>query len=119
MAELFGGERVWTYDFDFTATDAKLVALELHELAECARSGARPEVDGAVGRRATALVYALFESDRAGRPVTIAEVESGAVDAYQREIDEQLGLLTTSHQPSAVSSQETQGRLGGSSSSVP
>ena len=32
-AALFGGERVWTYDFEFTATDAKLVALELHELA--------------------------------------------------------------------------------------
>ena len=92
-AALFGGERVWTYDFPFTATDAKLVALELHELAECARTGARAEVDGAVGRRATALVYALFESDRAGRPVTIAEVESGAVDAYQREIDEHLGLV--------------------------
>jgi predicted dehydrogenase len=27
------------------------------------------------------------------RPVTIEEVESGAVDAYQREIDEHLGLM--------------------------
>jgi hypothetical protein len=40
----------------------------------------------------------LFESDGAGRPVTIEEVESGAVDAYQREIDVQLGLL----EPAAV-----------------
>jgi hypothetical protein len=39
------------------------------------------------------LVYALFESDRAGRAVTIEEVESSGVDAYQREIDEHLGLL--------------------------
>ena len=30
----------------------------------------------------------------AGRPVTIEEVESSAVDAYQREIDEQLGLIS-------------------------
>jgi len=55
--------------------------------------GTQPEVSGAVARRDVALVYALFESDRAGRPVTIEEVESGAVDAYQREIDAHLGLL--------------------------
>ncbi len=92
-AELFGGDRVWTYDFDFVTTDRKIVALEYYEFAECIRSGARPEVDGAVAKRAVALVYALFESGVAGRPVTIDEVESGAVDAYQREIDEHLGLL--------------------------
>ena len=92
-ASLFGGERPWTYGFDFAATDRKLIALEQHELAVCVRDGIRPEVDGAVGRRAVALVYALFESQVAGRPVTIAEVEAGAVDAYQREIDEHLGLL--------------------------
>ncbi len=92
-AELFGGERPWTYDFDFAATDRKLVALEYHEFAECIRTGAQPEVDGAVARRAVALVYALFESAVAGRRVTIDEVESGSVDAYQREIDAHHGLL--------------------------
>jgi predicted dehydrogenase len=92
-AELFGDERPWRYSFDFPATDRKLIALEQHELAECARTGARPEVDGAVAKRAVALVYAHFESDAAGRAVTIDEVESGAVDAYQREIDEHLGLV--------------------------
>ncbi len=35
----------------------------------------------------------LFEWSLAGRPVTIAEVETGAVGAYQREIDEYYGLL--------------------------
>jgi predicted dehydrogenase len=91
-ADLFGGDRVWTYDFDFVTTDRKLVALEYYEFAECIRTGARPEVNGAIAKRAVALVYALFESGAAGRPVTIDEVESGAVDAYQREIDEHLGL---------------------------
>ena len=47
----------------------------------------------AAGRRAVALVYALFESQVAGRPVTIAEIEASAIDAYQREIDEYYGLL--------------------------
>jgi predicted dehydrogenase len=92
-AGLFGGERPWTYSFEFPVTDRKLLALEYHELAECVRSGAQPEVTGVVGMRAVALVYALFESDRAGRPVTIEEVESLKVDAYQREIDEHLKIV--------------------------
>ncbi len=91
-AALFGGERPWTYSFEFPVTDRKLLALEYHELAECVRGGGQPEVTGAVGMRAVALVYALFESDHAGRPVTIEEVESSAVDAYQREIDEHLKI---------------------------
>jgi predicted dehydrogenase len=92
-ATLFGGERVWHYNFDFPAIDRKLLALEYYELARCVRSGQQPEVTGAVALRDVALVYALFESDRAGRPVTIEEVEASSVDAYQREIDEHLGLL--------------------------
>jgi predicted dehydrogenase len=92
-AALFGGERPWTYSFDFPTTDRKIIALEYHELASGIRSGTQPEVSGAVGRRAVALVYALFESQQVGRPVTIAEVEAGEVDAYQREIDEHLSLV--------------------------
>jgi predicted dehydrogenase len=42
---------------------------------------------GGMGRRH------LFESSLAGRLVMIAEVETSAVDAYQREIDEYYGLL--------------------------
>jgi hypothetical protein len=49
------------------------------------------------------LVYALFESQIAGRPVTIAEVEAGAVDAYQHEIDQHLGLLAAEHDAGRVS----------------
>jgi predicted dehydrogenase len=92
-AALFGGERVWRYGFDFPTTDRKLLALEYHELAACIRSGTAPEVSGEVARRDVALVYALFESQSARRAVTIAEVESGTVDTYQREIDAHLGLL--------------------------
>jgi len=94
-ATLFRDERPWTYGFDFATTDRKLIALEYHELARCVRTGTRPEVDGEMGKRDVALVYALFESQVAGRPVTIAEVESGTVDAYQREIDEHLGLVSS------------------------
>jgi predicted dehydrogenase len=92
-AQLFGGERVWTYSFPFVEIDAKILATEYHEFAECIQTGRAPEVDGLVGRRDTALVYALFESGKLGRPVTLDEVEAVAVDAYQREIDEYLGLI--------------------------
>ena len=92
-AQLFGGERVWTYNFPFVEIDAKILATEYHEFAECIQTGRAPEVDGLVGRRDTALVYALFESGKLGRPVTLDEIEAVAVDAYQREIDAYLGLI--------------------------
>lgn len=90
---IFGDERPWTYSLDFPTTDRKILALEYAEFATCIRNGIQPEVDGIVGRRAVALVYALFESQFVNRPVTIDEVETTAVDAYQREIDQHLGLL--------------------------
>jgi hypothetical protein len=61
----------------------------------CIREGTRPEVDGERARHDVALDYAIFESHVAGRLVTIAEVELGAVGAYQWEIDEQLGLISS------------------------
>ncbi len=91
-AALFGSDRPASYDYDFVTTDRKLLALEYAELARCIRTGTRPEVDGNAGRAAVALINALFESQVAGRPVSIAEVESGTVDAYQLEIDEHYGL---------------------------
>jgi predicted dehydrogenase len=92
-AELFGGERVWTYDFAFNDTDARLLALEYHELAACIVTGATPEVTVEEGRADLALTYAPFESGLLGRPVTLDEVIHGDVDGYQREIDVRLGLL--------------------------
>lgn len=92
-SQLFGGERVWTYDLSFDEADWRLIALEHHEFATCIATGAMPEITGEIGRRALALVYALFESGKLGRPVTISEVEKGEVDVYQREIDEHLGLV--------------------------
>ena len=91
-AALFGSDRPASYDYDFVTTDRKLLALEYAELARCIRTDTRPEVDGNAGRAAVAVINSLFESQVAGRPVTIAEVESGAVDAYQLEIDEHYGL---------------------------
>lgn len=92
-AELFGGERVWTYSLDLNDVDPKLVATEYHELAECIRTGASPEITAEEGRADVALVYAPFEAGRLGRPVTLDDLIEGRADVYLREIDAMLGLL--------------------------
>lgn len=92
-AELFGGERVWTYSFEFNDTDSRILALELHELGECSRTQTQPEVTGEEGRADVALTYAPFEAGLLGRPVTLEELIAGQADAYQRDIDQRLGLL--------------------------
>ena len=48
---------------------------------------------GEVGLKAVALVNAVSESSRLGRAVVLDEVESSAVDAHQREIDEYYHLI--------------------------
>jgi predicted dehydrogenase len=92
-AELFGGERVWSYSLEFNDTDSRILALEYFELGECVLGRRTPEVTGEEGRADVALSYAPFEAGRLGRPVTLAELISGRADQYQREIDEKLGLL--------------------------
>jgi predicted dehydrogenase len=91
-AELFGGERVWTYSLEFNDTDGRLLALEYYELGACVSSGTAPEMTLEEGRRDLALTYAPFESGLLGRPVTLDEVLSGAASAYQTELDARLGL---------------------------
>jgi predicted dehydrogenase len=92
-AELFGGERVWTYNLEFNDTDSRLLALEYHELGACVATGQPPEVTLEEGRRDLALTYAPFESGLLGRAVTLDEVLSGQASAYQHEIDAALKLL--------------------------
>ena len=92
-AQLFGGERPAGYNLRFPEIDRKLIALEYHEFGECVLNGRRPEVGGEEARRDVALVYAACESSIANRFVTLDEVEGLQLDAYQREIDADLGLV--------------------------
>jgi predicted dehydrogenase len=92
-AELFGGERVWTYSFEFNDTDSRILALEYYELGEAVLGRRQVEVSGEEGRADVALTYAPFEAGRLGRPVMLEEMVSGRASVYQREIDERLGLL--------------------------
>ena len=74
------------------AVDWKLIALEQYELAEAILNGRALEVDGEEGLKDVAAVYAICESARAGRTVTMQEVERAEVYAYQAEIDKALGI---------------------------
>jgi len=93
VAELFGGERVWTYSLDFNDTDSRILALEYYELGQCALTGAQPEVTGEEARADVALAYAPIEAGRHGQPVTLDDLITGRVAEYQHEVDEMLGLL--------------------------
>jgi 1,5-anhydro-D-fructose reductase (1,5-anhydro-D-mannitol-forming) len=56
-------------------------------------AGRDPETSGREGLRDLACAFAILESSLARREVSIDEVLSGAVDGYQREIDEHYGLV--------------------------
>jgi predicted dehydrogenase len=91
-AALFGGERLWRYDFPFAETDRKIIAIEYHDFGAAIRDGRPPEVTAQQGARSVAISYAMLESGVSGEAVRVADVISGEVDAYQREIDAGLGL---------------------------
>ncbi len=67
------------------------MALEQLDFFQAIREGRQTEVSGEEGLRDLAIAYAVIESSVAGRPLTVDEVEQGAVAAYQREIDEYYG----------------------------
>ena len=72
--------------------DLKLIAYELHEMAEAVRGQRTVEVDGRCGLKDVAALYAVFESWRANGPVALSAVESCQAYAYQAEIDAALGI---------------------------
>jgi predicted dehydrogenase len=55
-------------------------------------SGTQPETSGADALRDLATAFAIMESATARRPIAVADVLSGAVNAYQRAIDAHYGL---------------------------
>ena len=92
-AALFGGERLWRYEFPFPEIDRKLLAVEYADFAEAIREGRPAEVDLIKAARSVGVPYAMLESSKLGRPVTIKEVMAGEVSAYQDEINETIGLM--------------------------
>lgn len=88
---LFGTDGT-EYDLPGAQVDAALLAIELHDFAAAIVGSGRPEVDGRDGLLAVAAVLAAYESDLAGRSVSMADVLDSTVSAYQDGIDAALGL---------------------------
>ena len=88
---LYGSQAV-EYTLPRPECDARNIALELHDFAEAIIDGRAPEVDGHQGMAAVAAVLGAFESEQAGRPVSMDEILAGDVRAYQADIDEALDL---------------------------
>lgn len=92
-ADLFGGERLWHYQFPFAETDRKNIAIEYGNFAASILGTADVEVDAEQGARSVGVSYAMLESNEIGRPVTVDEVMSEKVETYQQEINDSLGIL--------------------------
>jgi len=84
---LYGSARPCSFTMPFPDMDRKLLAIELHEFAECVGTGSPPEVTGEVGRRGLGVCYAGLESGVLGRPVTVDEVEEERSAIYEAEIN--------------------------------
>jgi len=91
-AALFGGDRLWKYDFPFEETDRKLIAVEYDDFAGAILGDHPIDVDLEQGTRSVAVSYAILESGVAGRVVTLDEVLAEECNAYQAEINQGLGL---------------------------
>jgi predicted dehydrogenase len=92
ITERLFGRDIVEYDLPNESIDAKLLAIEIHDFAEAIMSGREPEVDGRLGMSAVAAILGSYESGLAGRSLTMDEIVSSEVDAYQAGIDEKLGL---------------------------
>lgn len=79
------------YDRPFAETDSNLLAIEVHDFARAILTGSAPEIDADMGADAVVAVQGVMESMRLGRRVTMDELRSLAVSAYQDEIDRALG----------------------------
>ena len=67
-------------------------AVQLKDFADAVRLGTRPETDGVDGFKAQAICMAVYESARAGRPVSLREIEQCELEGYQGEINQDLGI---------------------------
>jgi predicted dehydrogenase len=91
-ATLFGGERLWQYQFPFEQIDRKLLAVEYDDLAGAILGEHPAEVDIVQGTRSVAVSYGMLESGVAGRVVTMDEILNLELETYQKEINDSLDL---------------------------
>lgn len=80
-------DRLFPYSVEFD------MALECWDFIDSIQKGRKPEIDADDTKRAKSLCLAIYESAHAGGgTVTIEDVYSGKVSAYQQPINEYWGL---------------------------
>lgn len=80
------------YRMSFEEADRKLLAIELRDFADSVEKGRKPEVDCIAGLKSVAFMYSMFESAIRNEPVRLSDVESGAFDSFEHEINRSLSL---------------------------
>jgi len=93
-AKLFGGERLCHYEIPFAEIDSGLLAVEYNDYAESILEGRSPGVDPIMAMRSVGLIYAMLESAKLGRPVTMDEIMNEEVTGYQDEINAMINLAS-------------------------
>ncbi|GBC97960.1 Glucose--fructose oxidoreductase [bacterium HR17] len=84
------GEEAWQRLFPHGITDQ--FTLECYDFVDAVQNNRPPEVTAEDGLKAKAIAIAIYEAATTKRTVRVADVLSGAVDAYQRPINERWGL---------------------------
>ena len=85
-------KRISSYNYSFEEIDRKLIAIEIHDLADSIINDRPPEVDSEVGMDALALAYGALESGESGKIIQVEDVISGKSNAYQEIIDDELNI---------------------------
>ena len=68
---------MWTNGYTFKAPgEPNYWSRQIADLVESIRTGKRPMIDGYEGRKAVALLQAIYESERTGQPVKLNLGES-------------------------------------------
>lgn len=91
-AALFGGNRLWRYEFPFEETDRKLIAVEYADFAGAILGEHPVDVDIAQGSRSVAISYAMLESQIAERALLVDDVLSEKISIYQQDINAGLKI---------------------------
>ena len=63
------------------------VTLELWDFIDALSKGRPVEIDAEEGLRSKAISEAVYESGKSGQVVKVADVLSGKIDGYQRDVD--------------------------------
>ena len=68
------------------------VPLELWDFIDALSRGRPVEIDAEEGMRSKAVSEAIYESGKSGQVVKVADVVSGKVDAWQRDLNRYWNL---------------------------